>query len=326
MRTHTIRWLGSIVVALAIATNHRAAAQGWEVFPDSSGPAKVFAYSEKYGSAATGQINPDATLTTFRDYDSGQFGGWSHVVGCGSEILFYDKTSGTMALGHVDLAGDFHTTMFRSAYFIPGWDTIVIHNGYLLFYDKESGYAVAGRFDNDAFRPYGYWPSLGANFTHIVSTAQGLLFYNADNGDAVRRDWTYASVPTGGPFFQIVGVGLESKPTKPWIAAGWTHIVDSGDGVLFYNASNGYNVMTDLYSDGTLSTRFATARIIQSGYTSVVAGNHNVLFYDTANGDVAIGAVRQFDWSGGALAIRAVYPAYFLPDRSQIVTYVDPVF
>lgn len=327
MNRRILRTIVSLAAALALTTRGQATAQVMatlNTFPESSPYAKAFLYSDSGFWAATGRINHDVTFTTLQ-YPIYGFDLWTHVVGAGSDTVFYNSYTGSVAVGTVDAAGVYHNELsFGYGYFMRGWDTIVMHRGYLFFYDKETGYAVVGRFVNGAFKAYGVWSTFRPGWTHIVSTGQGLLFYDAASGAGAVGDWTYGY---GGsePFFDIVRIDFVNR-SEPSFSPGWTHIVDTGAGVLFYDAASGAEVMTDVNGDGSVTTRSLTAQTIRPGYTSVTAIDNDVLFYDSASGDVAIGGVPLFDRAGGSLVIRAVYPGYFSPGWSHIVKTVDQVF
>lgn len=116
---------------------------------------------------------------------------------------------------------------------------------------------------------------------------------------------------------------------------GWTHLVNTSNGVLFYCSANGRQVMTELQSDGSITTRSGTEQTIATGWSSIVSANDDILFYNSTSGDVAIGDIRKPSVFGtylggprpltsGSLVIRRSLPTYFSPRWSSVVTTVDP--
>src|SRR5262249_29922765 len=157
MNRRNLRTIVSLPAALALTTRAHATAQVMatlNTFPESSPYAKAFLYSDSGFWAATGRINHDVTFTTLQ-YPIYGFDLWTHVVGAGSDTVFYNSYTGSVAVGTVDAAGVYHNELsFGYGYFMRGWDTLVMHRGYLFFYDKETGYAVLGPFVNGALQDH----------------------------------------------------------------------------------------------------------------------------------------------------------------------------
>jgi hypothetical protein len=70
--------------------------------------------------------------------------------------------------------------------------------------------------------------TFSAGWTHIVSTPNGLLYYNAQTGAGALGQLDGAGTPTT----------LKSYPAGTF-SAGWTHIVSTPNGLLYYNAQTG---------------------------------------------------------------------------------------
>lgn len=322
MTPNMIRKLGSLLAVLTIGFWSEARAQVTSNVTDTSASRKVFFYNGRHGSAATGEINPDLTFTTLQPYDQGVFGQWTHVVEYRGDLVFYNYSNGWMTHGYVDVQGFFHGDA-SAGWVGSNWDTIVEHRGYLLLYNSQNGLAVVGEFREGTFRSYNSW-YFSPGWTSIVSTTGGLLFYNRDSGAGAVGDlqinWIQVDVDT----FPVVA-SIDFVPlSQPGFLTGWTHIVQTSNGILFYCSVNGATVMADISAEGIVSTRDLTWQTIDPGYTAITAVDENILFYKRAHGDVAIGRVRPFDLLGGALTMAKVYPAYFSPGWSRIATTIDP--
>src|SRR5439155_10730121 len=97
--------------------------------------------------------------------------------------------------------------------------------GYLFFIDSAHGYVQTGQIDRDghfsSIVPASpYW---GAGISKVVNTANGLLAYNANNGDA--------------QVVQMRPDGIRIYGGHYSFSAGWTHIVSNGDFLFFYRGT-----------------------------------------------------------------------------------------
>jgi hypothetical protein len=116
---------------------------------------------------------------------------------------------------------------------------------------------------------------------------------------------------------------------------GWTHVVNTSNGVLFYCSVNGRQVMADVSAGGNVSTRSGTEQTIAPGWTSIVADNDDILFYNASSGDGMIATIKKWNVLtdklttagapvSGQLGTRRELPGAFSPGWSNIVTTVDP--
>lgn len=293
----------------------------------------ILIYSESSGSAVTGYVDdPTAAFNQQKGYP-GAFGAWTNVVPGGAGVLFYNSVSGALALGEVYGDGTYQLLDNLGATFSKGWSSVVYHKGYWFFYSQRTGNAIVGNFQNGQFHQYNGWTTFATGWTNIVDTPNGLLFYNAFNGSAAVGDWSYVSAGTG--FGTIVKVNFVQHSSYPdGLSTGWTHIVNTNNGVLFYNSASGLEVMVDVLASGVISTRLATVATIAKGYTAIAADNQNIMFYNGASGDVAIGAIRNFGAGAeepelpqliaGSLEIRSLYPAQFQSGWTHLLATVPP--
>jgi len=288
-------------------------------------PGKVFVYDSAKLLGATGVINhTDASFKTLEG-PRGGFSPWSIVVSGGVDILFYDAKTGHATIGQVDAAGLFRTTQpIADGQIGPGWTHITFHKGFYLFYNKDNGFGAVGNMGPGGFRTYNTWKgSFSRNWSQITSTRNGLLFYNKGSGSGEVAEWSF--VRSGGGFGQISQVNLNHLKSYPQgFDVGWTHIVNSNHGVLFYCAGNGRSVMVDVDTDGSVTTRSGSEKTIAAGYDSILSQNDDILLYIKSSGDVAVGGFRDDVAIASGLVIRKAYPAYFSPGWTDIVATVDP--
>lgn len=297
---------------------------------------KILYYNGSDRSGAVGAIDGQNNHLTLTSYAPGAFGQWTHIVGDSSEIFYYNAYTGAAALGYVDAAGQHHTTLsIRAGYFGTGWTHIVSHKGYLFFYCATNGMAAIGQMSQNGFRQYAsYAPyTFGLGWTKIISTKNGLVFYNAANGSGAVGDWDYVYSGVPGGFASLTGVRFKQlRGYAPGsFTYGWTHIVETSNGVLFYRASDGLHVMTDVETNGVISTRSRTVQTLRAGWTHIVATNDDILFYDANTGDGAIGEIQKYSpWvvAGAAGRLNTVrdLPAFFSPGWTHLTTTIDPTF
>ncbi len=295
---------------------------------------KILYYNATDGSGAVGVIDAQNNHVTLASYDPGAFGQWTHLVGNAAELFYYNARTGAAALGYVDAVGTHHTTQsFPAGYFGAGWTHIVRHKGYLFFYYAPNGVAAIGQFGTNGFRQFMTYQagSFGLGWTNILSTANGLFFYRAADGAGAVGDWEYVTSGVPGQFATITGVRFKQiKGYAPGsFTKGWTHVVETSNGVLFYRASDGLQVMTDITAAGAVNTRSNTVKTLRRGWTHIVSVNDDILFYDAVNGDAAVGEILKYSpWvllsKVGSLVINKEFPSYFSPGWTHLTGTVDP--
>src|SRR5205085_8546396 len=131
----------------------------------------------------------------------------------------------------------------------------------------------------------------------------------------------------GGVYGEITQVNLKLLKSYPGgFDRGWTSVVNTNRGVLFYRQDTGRSVMTDVDTDGSVTTRKRSEEALPTGYDSVLSQNDDVLLYDKESGDVIIGSFPHVLSLGNMMTIRKTYSAYFSPGWSSLVVTVDPTF
>lgn len=97
-----------------------------------------------------------------------------------------------------------------------------------------------------------------------------------------------------------------------WFSTGWTHAIDTPNGIFWYNSQTGSGVLGKLDSAGN-HTSFKT-NAYSKGWTHVVNTPKGILWYNSQTG---AGAVGQFDSAGNYTNIKALN---FSPGWTHVVS------
>lgn len=298
--------------------------------PEPATPVRnnLLLYNQTITNSAAGYID-DATASFQQLSSPGPLGAWTTVAGGNSEILLYNMFNGALDRANLDGAGNFKVfDAHKPGSFGTGWTHIVYHKTYWFFYNANTGAGAVGAFVAGAFQQYNSF-HFSANWTSIVSTPNGLLFYNSTNGMAAIGDW---HVTSGSAFGPPVVNFTQTASYVNVLSSGWTNIVQTSNGLVFYNAHTGVSVVGDIKSNGTLVTRPLTLQNVGADWTAVTTDGTNILLYNAVSGDVAIAAVHQaslpLEFSPGlfpgGLTIRATYPMMFSPGWTQVAATAPP--
>jgi Zn-dependent metalloprotease len=260
-------------------------------------------------SAAVGRIQERFTFssqfvgyTMLKDYPE-TFDTWTHVASGAGSIFFYNADNGAGAVGSVAPDGTFTMAgSFPPGSFSRNWTHAVWHDGSLLLYNANSGTAIIGRVSG-GFTQYNTYTTFSTGWTDIVDVQGHLLFYNQHTGEAVVGTFDEVFDQGGGPFPFLVRIDYRDVRGHGF-APGWTQIVDTGNGVLFYNGDSGQYVVGDFDAAGNYADRVADRNWmvigapplweysrLKTGWTHIVAANYKLLFYDGNTGEAMIGSV-----------------------------------
>lgn len=207
----------------------------------------------------------------------------------GENFLFYNATTRGGAVGRLT-GNEFTTTKIFPDGAFGKWTHITCTDSMhsLLFYNRETGAGADGFLDRGDFKTketfrngiFGKWTHiLDGNFHH--RTVHLPLFYNAATGSGAIG---YA--PT-----------IRQFPDSAF-ARGWTHIVATGPGLLFYNSRTGQGAVAVPIDSSPNNAQniddIRTVKIFNPGdfatnWTHVVSGDSDILFYNSADGSGAIG-------------------------------------
>ena len=251
---------------------------------------------------------------------------WTQVVEVGvGRLLYYNEQTGAAAMAEAALDGSMATT--RRFAFSTGWSSITYHQGHVMFYNKASGLAVVADFQSRSgeLRQYPALYRFSTGWTHIVSSQNALVFYNAADGSGATGGWTFSYGNCTG-FCAPADVRFQQQRSfaPGTFSLGWTHILETGWGVMFYNSTNGLSVMTDVTPAGVILTRSSTVRYLASGWTSLSLTQDCLLFYNKDTGDVAIGHIttrQELTPEAGHYSVDQLLPGYFSRGWTHIFNF-----
>lgn len=262
-------------------------------------------------AASVDRTNPPVTTAV-----QGFSPGWTTIVPLSPDVFYYNESTGAAAVATPDKNGDMVTV--NDLKFSSGWTSIVNHHGYLLFYNKTNGLGVVGHLQlSNSKYVFHQFPEVyhfSANWSTIVSTSNNIVFYNAVDGSGATGIWTYTYSPSCTGFCSPTDVKFKQRVSyaKGSFTFGWSTIVDTESGVLFYRATDGVSAMADVDTTGHVLTRKDSVMNLSPGWTAIEATAGNLLFYNKDNGDGAIGHIVQPYESVGQL-VGTVYTDQSLP-------------
>jgi hypothetical protein len=284
-------------------------------------------YNEASGLGAAARVDrTDKPVTTAAQ---GFSAGWTHTVSVSSAVFYYNEVSGAAAVAVPDKNGDMTTV--NDVKFSAGWTSIVYHRGYLLFYKKTNGLGVMGYLQLSGgkyiFHQFPDVYHFSTNWTNIVSTSNNIIFYNAEDGSAATGAWTYTYPSNCTGFCSPSDVKFKQRMSyaKGTLTSGWTSIVDTGSGVLFYRATDGLSAMADVDTTGHIHTHKNTVMYMSAGWTAIEATAGDLLFYNKDNGNGAIGhIVQSYEAIGqlvGTVTTDQSLPGYFSTGWTSLFTF-----
>ncbi len=248
--------------------------------------------------------------------------GWTHVVGTGGSLLFYNAGTGAGLAGTLDNTG-WHSVESYTA-FTHGWDIIVATTaGSVLFVDPDTGLGASGLLQDGRWSQVQSYTDFSDRWTHGAATSDSVMLYATDTGqiatgtlidgtwtslhDASDSDhYSHLTGNDGSVFLYIDLNGYGATGTLgngrwQWVAeyddfsTSWSLQVGSGDSLLLVDPVSGAGAGGYL-RDGTWEwiTEYDD---FSSIWTHVVAaGNDWVLFYDTNTGLAAWGTLIDGTW------------------------------
>gem|GEM_PF-1607583 len=241
----------------------------------------IFFYSKTSGRGAIGAIDRNGAFNTLRGFPAGFFyhqvinpsigvtrSGWSHITYHKGYLLFYDERGGKAEIGRADESG--YRTIKSYQTIAAGWTSIVSTQDKLIFYNANTGRAVIGDWNYGAnplsILVLNIYDNFSTGWTHIVDGGRfggqfyGTLFYNATTGLYVVGD-----IDSAGNFSTRFS---NSRWRYSLLSAGWTHIIRVGDGLMFYNQTNGDVAI------GYLLTRFECDAFLRQPFQQIRSYNY----------------------------------------------------
>jgi hypothetical protein len=142
----------------------------------------ILKYRSSTGEALVEDGNSNAIL---RQYPAGSFStGWTNIVDTFNGILYYNRDSGTGAVGRLDASGG-HTTVRQYSNFSRGWTNVVSTPNGILFYNRNTGSGAVGRVNESGdFTTVKSYPAGGfaPGWTSIHYSSRGIEYRNDATG------------------------------------------------------------------------------------------------------------------------------------------------
>lgn len=298
----------------------------------------VLLYNAANGEAVAYRVDYYGEFKLIRRYDPGVFlPSWTHIVNVvtasSSYLLYYNAANGASSINKLDELGASHSLReFAPGSFTTGWTHVVSYFDGVVFYNEQTGALAYVRLDA-SLTPITIksFPAINSQttansrlgkilttnprrvtfntgWTHLVATYNGMLFYNRLTG---AGEFGKFDVRTGNYETLKLYQGGVFGPLTGGYAQGWTHVVWSPTGILFYNANNsrvligridttGEFIKLNSYLSGALST----------GWTYITNTRNGIFFY--SNNDGYRLAVGRIDGKGLFTTVATSYvpPAY----------------
>jgi thermolysin len=204
----------------------------------------ILFYSGYNRSGLIGTVNASSgQFFVTQSFGPGAFSPWSHIVDTQYGMFFYNRNDGTVAVCHVQPNGLLNQTDGKYYYLPAGYDQVVVQgNDILLYNETTGGYALGvvagdGKFSRVTLTSCA--PTLAAGYRKIVAVGEKIFFYNPDTGAAAVGSMQGSDlfVPRPGSdcrkqlrIMTTYGAGS--------FGLGWTHLVATANGLLFYNWNN----------------------------------------------------------------------------------------
>lgn len=214
----------------------------------------IFLYKGSDRSGVIGQVNSAGQFVTTQRWGAYAFSYWTDIVDTAYGMFFYNRIDGTVAVCHVQSNGTLRQTDGRMNYLAAGYDQVVVQGSNLILYDNESGAYVSGAIDSAGKFYYTTinicGATLAAGYRKIVVAGDRLFFYNPSTGAGAVGYVNRASGPLA-PVSLMCSGQLRILKTYTTFATGWTHLVNTSNGLLFYNINNRSGAVGNFTSDGT---------------------------------------------------------------------------
>jgi CubicO group peptidase (beta-lactamase class C family) len=209
-------------------------------------------------------------------------GGWTHMVGGGGGLLFYNAQSGAAIVGTLDQNGFVQTESHDD--FAPGINLVVCTSqGSVLYIDTSTGSGGTGTITGGYWTAANGYDGFASNWTHAVASADSVLLYDANGGQGmsgtlINGEWT--------SLFDYTD-----------FTTGFTHLFASDDTLLFYDESSGLDATGTLTGGGWQFTYEYDS--FAPGYGAGMAGGDSLLLVADGGGPGLAGTLSGGAWSYG---------------------------
>jgi hypothetical protein len=204
----------------------------------------------------------------------------------GDNILFYNGTTGSGAIGKLSATRFLNTAAYPAGSFSIGW-TAVSHVDRLssvLFYNKVTGRAAVGALDHGTFTTTKTYKNFSLGWSNI-------LYAGMANGTVALPFFYNKATGSGAVGFDPT----ERNYQKGHFSTGWSHTVWNNGGILFYNTGTGSAAVAvpvatapGIVDDIATKKTFAPGSFLKD-WTHITATGARVFFYNYSDGSAAIG-------------------------------------
>jgi hypothetical protein len=283
---------------------------------DSGGPCISYSGSPPFVTGILGSTN--GTTNSRLAGISPENSAWSRLIRERSELLFYNKNTGTGYISSLEATGTYASNRSISGLSTQWTHITSLRNGAILFYNKANGVAAIARLERDGTYSGGSASLvLPANARFMVAVGDDMVFFldDAGVGRTARIDaatFTYTPGTTvsgfftafthvvgtkqGGLFFfnRIAGTGATAtidanmnyvdRGYLHGFSTGWTYVTAVNErGLFFYNPANGTGYTAEINASGYYASHNPVSGI-GPGYSVIGAFNGVLLFRNASGG------------------------------------------
>jgi hypothetical protein len=195
------------------------------------------------------------------DYWPWGFGVWTHIVATDNNLVFYNASSGIIAVGHmsVDAKWGGQTDAFHM---IQGCTSVTTTGQYVLCYNRQSGLLQTMHITENGYALPKDVADVGVDYTHVVPQAEHVVLYSSERGATRVGHLDDGGLWVGTDQSNVVmDVPLSSVPAGT--------VTSTGDALLFYNSTWGVATVGKVSREGKLTL---TDRVqLEKGWTDIVA-------------------------------------------------------
>lgn len=216
----------------------------------------IFFYNGYDRSGFVGGVNTSSGyFSVTQSFGAGAFSPWTDIVDTKYGMFFYNRADGTVAVVNIQANGTLSQTDGKARYLPTGYDQIAVQGDYAVLYNSGTGaYVVgyvtsAGKFDYVAANSCG--ATLAAGYRKVIAAGDKLFFYNPSTGAGAVGYIIKLSNGKFSPYPYYCAGQLKIQQTYSTFATGWTHLVNTSNGLLFYNQYNRAGAIGHFASDGS---------------------------------------------------------------------------
>jgi hypothetical protein len=270
-------WRTGLYAVTKVDQNGGVATLSWNYLPAYmnkvvSTDGNLFFYSGATHSGLIAHVDGAGNLIQTRSYGANAFSSWTHIVDTGYGLFFNNRDNGIIAVGNVNQDGVFVQTDGGGKATTAGYDQVVVQGANLLFYNNATGgydqgsVDSAGKFSVVTVTSCG--SALQPGYKTIIAAGTNFFFYNPDNGTAavgIRLPATRFTLTRCWGQLDL------RKVYAPYsFGTGWTNIVNTANGVFFYNWRDGSAAIGYFGGDGGFVQTAGYSGVLSTNWSTIV--------------------------------------------------------